>query len=491
MLVVGILYCRNPETYFCAYDDFVEVHRAAFEDSEDPVRVFTTTHFESYKYRPLNRGINLLTYSIGKGRASFFRTRNALFHLLNVVLVYLLGWLLFARINVSAAAAVLFGLHPQANQAVVGAVMTNTAAHALFLVSLICFVISLKKNRGSLLWLGLALICGWLGIFLYEAGIVIFPLMAAFLLVSFIRTRKKIVDRRYIIALAIGTVVLLAVYFGIRAKYVPYSSRDAVPKVTVMVKNVAMYAGAMVLPIDSVLANQWFGTPLPSEIKITTAKLLAVVISALLILIGVSLFLILTPRGRKLLAAIEPNHILLALAILSSLSILVLFTEKASETYMYLPMAFAALLFCSLLDAGLSGRKTGPLIYVTIICGLIVLYGSATWVRNGLVARCGATANQIVSELKQDRLKQGVWFLWFAPVPGEPASRRYGMYGWRGIDTVGESAVQSAAQLASGNKSVAATLVSPEALKRNCDGARSICFLVHENGTIAHVGSNR
>src|SRR5512132_3756206 len=74
LLLVGLVYLRIPGTYFCGYDDFLEVHRAAFEDTQQPSRVFTTTHFESYKYRPLNRGLNLITYWIGNGSASFFRT---------------------------------------------------------------------------------------------------------------------------------------------------------------------------------------------------------------------------------------------------------------------------------------------------------------------------------------------------------------------------------------------------------------------------------
>ena len=489
LLLVGIVYIRNPGTYFCAYDDFVEVHRAAFEDTEEPSRVFTTTHFESYKYRPLNRGLNLLTYSLGDGKASFFRTRNIAFHLLNIVLVYILGWLLFSRVQVSAAGALLFGLHPLANQAVVGAVMTNTAAHAFFLVSLICFLISIKKARSSLLWLAIALVCGWLGIFLYEAGIVLFPLMVVYLLVHFVVTRQKLVDRRYLLVLALGTLVLLGAYFGIRSRYVPYSSRQAVPNIRAMVKNAAMYAGAMILPVDSVLANQWLGTPLPSEIELGGQSKVwwFAVFVALAAVIALVVFLA-KRNSRSLLSALGLNHFLLLLAILSSLSILVLFTDKASETYMYLPMAFAALLFSSLLEITLFRREAGgKIIYGTIICGLCILFASATWVRNGRVARCGATAAQIVSGLKQDRLRNGVWFVWFAPVPGEPKSQRYGMYGWRGVDTIGATALEPAVQLANGNRSLAAALVDPPFLEQQCSNSSSICFMVHENGALAEI----
>jgi hypothetical protein len=489
LLLVALVYIRIPGTYFCAYDDFVEVHRAAFEDTSEPARVFTTTHFESYKYRPLNRGLNLLTYSLGDGRASFFRTRNVAFHFLNIVLVYLLGVVMFGQYRISAVAAILFGLHPLANQAVVGAVMTNTAAHALFLISLICFLVSLKRVRNGWLWLVIALIAGWLGIFLYEAGIVVFPLMAAYLLVHFAFTRQKLVSRWYVIVLIAGVFILLAFYFGIRARYVPYSSRQAVPKVQTMLKNAAMYAGAMMLPVDSVLAHQWLGTPLPSEIELNaTSKIWWVVVPLALGTIIAFVLLLLKPSGRRLLTSIGPNHLLLVLGVLSSLSMLVLFTDKASETYMYLPLAFLALLFTSLLEIGVSRKGTGRrIIYLTIVGSLCILFTAATWVRNGLVAKCGATASRIVTGVRQDRLKDGVWFVWFAAVPGEPRSQRYGMYGWRGIDTVGATAVEPAVQLANDNKSLAARLVSAPYFEKYCSNSRSLCFMVHENGALAPV----
>ncbi len=72
LLATGLTYSRLPSAYFCAYDDFLEVHRAAFEDTREPAKVFTTTHFTSYKYRPLNRGINLLTYWAGDGTVQLF-----------------------------------------------------------------------------------------------------------------------------------------------------------------------------------------------------------------------------------------------------------------------------------------------------------------------------------------------------------------------------------------------------------------------------------
>src|SRR5262245_36286114 len=105
---------------------------------------------------------------------------------------------------------------------------------------------------------------------------------------------------------------------------------------------------------------------------------------------------------------------------------LIIFTDKPSETYMYLMVAFAALLFASILVQLLGPRasRRAQIIFAVIVGVLAVSYGTATWVRNSRVARCGDTAKEIVSSLQQDRFKSGVWFLWLAPARGEPGSHR-------------------------------------------------------------------
>ena len=80
LALTTLLYFRISTSYFCGFDDFIEIHRAAFEDKADPVKILTTTHFVSFKYRPLNRALNLATYLIDPPSAVPFRIRNLLFH---------------------------------------------------------------------------------------------------------------------------------------------------------------------------------------------------------------------------------------------------------------------------------------------------------------------------------------------------------------------------------------------------------------------------
>lgn len=493
ILLVGLVYCRTPATYFCAYDDFLEVHRAAFEDTRDPSRVFTTTHFQSYKYRPLNRGLNLLSYRLGGGDAAYFRARNLVFHLLNVALVYALAWLLFGRRWTAAAAALLFGLHPLANQSVVGAVMTNTAAHTGFLLSLVCFLISLRRTRRWPVWLALALAAAWLSLLAYEAAIAVFPLMFAYLFLHWFFTREKLADARFLLALVAGCALALGAFFWMRALYVTAGARQALPGARALVKNALMYATALLSPVDVVLANEWLGTPLPSELYFggVSAWWWAVVAVGVCAAAFAALALVSHLR-RQLPADARAKMLFLLAAILASLLPLLVFTDKASETYLYLPAAFAAVLFGAALEtfflAGAGGRKRRPAVAFAAVGILCLLFGGATWVRNGRVARCGETARRIVTELPAEKLRAGAWTVKLASAPGEPTSRRYGMYGWRGVDTIGATAAQAAMQLVSQNEELAAEVIAPEAVARDCAGARDVCLWVHEDGRVSEIG---
>ena len=408
LAATSFVYAKLPTAYFCAYDDFLEVHRAAFEDTREPARVFTTTHFESYKYRPLNRGLNLLTYWFRDGEASNFRTRNVLFHLLNVVLLYALAWLLFHNRLVAGTAALLFGVHPFANHAVVGAVMTNSAAHSLLLISIVTFIVSTRTTTLTrYLLLLIALLCGWLSLLTYEASLVAYPLLFVYLGIQFLATRRWPVSRAYTIVLTLGCILFSALYYLFTPAYVPYSAKKAVPQITTMVKSTAMYFTALLLPIDPVMANTWFGTPLPSDIEVSLGSPL-IRVSALvgLVVVAVLVWLIVKFRRDRLVSREWPAQLFVLVSGIAVIAPLIIFTDKPSETYMYLMVAFAVLLFASILVQflGSHASRRGQIIFAVIVGVLAVSYGTATWVRNGRVARCGETAKEIVSSIATGKI---------------------------------------------------------------------------------------
>src|SRR5262247_2154884 len=81
--VVTVIYANVTRAYFCAYDDFDNLHQTIFEDAYQPTRILTTSHFNSYKYRPLQRLANLSTNFFADGDPMVFRVRNLSFHLVN------------------------------------------------------------------------------------------------------------------------------------------------------------------------------------------------------------------------------------------------------------------------------------------------------------------------------------------------------------------------------------------------------------------------
>jgi hypothetical protein len=117
-----------------------------------------------------------------------------------------------------------------------------------------------------------------------------------------------------------------------------------------------------------------------------------------------------------------------------------------------------------------------------------VSFSCGTWVRNNRVADCGNTAKRMLSSLRLEKLENDRWSVYLAAAPNEPRSRRYGLYGWRGIDTVGETALQPALQLVNNNEQLAARLVMSDFDETVCVASQDLCFWVHDDGTVDEVG---
>ena len=483
---VAVLYGGVTRTYFCGYDDFIEIHRAAFEETRQPQRILTGTHLGTYKYRPFSHGINFLTYKLSGGDPPLFRVRNLMAHLINVGLVYAIGLMLFSNRLTSAVAALLFGAHPLVNQPVVAASFTITLAHTAFLFSFFCFLFSVRRKRGSLIWLSFALVSGWLGTLNYEASISVFPLMFAYLLIHFVFWRQRLINSRFLVVMTLGTILLIGSYFGLRLLFVSMGAQRAIPNVNTMLKAGLMYFGALISPIDSIMASEWFGAPLPSELRMDSiSSEIRVFLMVGLFVVLVALIFLVRPIVNRLREAQWADLVFLLLAVFFTLLPFVLLTPKPSETYVYMAVAFAALLFAATLQALIvSGSTKGRLIYITVIGVLALSFSLGTWVRNNRVVRCGETVTRILPALQNEKWKAGAWSIWLSPVPGEPRSRRYGIYGWRGIDTIADPGVEVAVQWVNNNEMLRARVVEPEYFKSDCNGTQDVCLWVHEDGTV-------
>jgi len=494
---VTVIYANVTRAYFCAYDDFDNLHQTVFEDTYQPALILTTSHFNSYKYRPGHRLTNLLTNFLADGHPAVFRIRNLGFHLVNAMLVYALGWQLFRSARVSGAGALLFGLHPLANQTVIGAIWTLTVAHTGFLLALVMFVASTRAKRFWSLWLIGALLSASLSLFTYDSAIVVFGLMLIYWLLFVMRPLQPI-RTPYVALFITVSSMFLGLYFVLRRLFVPSGWEQVtagVPSPAIIGKNVVMYLTALVNPVDLVLANEWFDTPLPSEITLNKSSLVAVGVLGMFIVSSVGIYVM-----RRLRDDSQASQkidwaaaLFLVFGIGAPLLPVLVFSSHPSETYLYLPVAFYTLLLVYLL-AKLVRQTRGPTgyaLYVPIVF-LVVVFSAATWVRNQRVSECGQTVHRILYSLPDKVLRNGSWTLAFANVPGEKATRRYGFYGFRGVDTIGhgqagDPAITHALQLVYRNKSLSGKVVKAEELSAMCSknsASRNIGAFVHWDGRI-------
>jgi hypothetical protein len=483
-VVTTLAYLPTLGMYFCGYDDFNEVHRAAFEDLPNPGRMFTTSHFNTSKYRPLNRALTAAAYYWGSGDPFVFRVRNLAFHLAAVAGVYGIGLALLDSAAGAFAAALLFALHPLANQNVVGAVMTNTAAYAMMFASLLLFIGSLERSSGRAGKLALALLLSALALYTYEATLVLFVLMAFYFGARSFFGKRPMPSPSYIAGACAGILVICAGFFLARALYA--SGHNSVSSAGTIFGNLALYIGALLVPVDALFANSLFGFPLPSEM-LSEPGLMALVFIfgigavSIILFVVVSLFLSRLRSGRPN-PGIDWRLLFFLMAICASLLPFLVFTEHASETYLYPGAAFLCLTLALLTEKFMPAKG-----FRATIAILVVLFGCATFLRNQRVRACGSTALKVLSGLPLDRFRQGSWSLVLAPFPDETIPVRYGIYSYAGLGTIdpGDAqSINSAIQLATRNGQVTATAVLSENMAAACAQGPNECFWVHSDGAV-------
>lgn len=500
-----LLYSRVTAAFFCSYDDFYELHRAKFEDARDPARIFTTAHYRSQRYRPLNRAVNFVTYRLGGVNAFPFRLRNLVFHLVNIGLLYGLGFALFSSVRVAALGALLFGIHPLANQSLIGAVVTNSIAYSFVLAGCLVCIVATDARRYRPAFLVGGLVLGWLGLLTYDPAVVVFPLIG---LVVVLRTAllPAGVDRRNVVVLVVGTLAGLAAYLAMRLLFMPSGFGKAasnLPTLARLGKDTALYAFALINPVDPVLANAVLGAPFPSEIRLDGSVPILIAVGLILLALGTIAMVgkWLKRRSERLSRPDQIGGWFLGIGIALQMIPILIFGKRPSETYLYLPVAFASLLFAFLawrFHSLARGRLRHALGILMI--GVLALFGAATWVRNERVFCCGASAERILAGIPCPGRDTPNATVRVSNLQGAKPSRRYGFYGFRGTDTIGDGghagpALTAALQLVCGDPRIRGEVVTPDQLRDRCrpdeNGAGSKGFWVDSEGRVFECAFGR
>lgn len=491
LALTSLLYAGVTVSYFCGYDDFLDVQRAEFQDQYQPSKIFTTTHYDSFKYRPLQRVSNLLSYLVKPGEAIGFRVRNLFFHEVCVVEIYALALLLFDAWPVAAIAAGFFAVHPLVNQPIIQSVGGNPLANFLLLLCLILFFLSEKRQSAKLL--GCSLFTGSLALYGYESSIVLPGMIMCWWGLAYLRT-KRLPEWRTMATFVVAGGLFFGSYLLVRQHFT-HGTKTPVFGPMVALKGMLQYGAAVLLPVDVVLAHDWFRTPIPSQADLQRIAPFFLP-PAFAIVIGLG---ILAVRSRVKIAGLLPRlewdklFFLLLAAFLAILPFLV-FTDHVSETYITLPVAFYCLALSRLLFLiPWAAAKW------TVVAVLAILFCSATWVRNQHVSACASTARKILSNLSSPAFRQGAWKINVAKAPNQVELPRYGLYNYAGLDTLGTGAggtgkyglhgVESALQVATGNPKLEVLVLETGELPAECRNlsASEACYFVGADATVTQV----
>jgi hypothetical protein len=496
-LAVILAYSPTFRSNYCGFDDMYELQRLEFQDPGTLSADLATVLAHSYKYRPLSFTVDRITYRLGHGEAWVFRLRNFGSHLLSMVAIYFAGLWLFRLPVVAATAALLFGLDPLANQPVMVADWVYTFPQMGVAASLLCLGMSLRASRGKVLWLVGSLVIAAFSVLMYEPTIVVFGSIYLTLGVYVFLKGVRSIEKKYW-AVVIGFTLMFGIgWMILRHRYLPSGSMHPFPLSTVL-GSLMIYAIGPMQVIDPVLANTVFDTPLPTEMMrgdITPEGLLIAAGPAVLLLL---FLLCLSHRLRYNMKRNDWVIIFaLVLAWAGSLVPYLFFTDHQSETYCYGGIMFLSLVVSRILWA-LFIRKDGSFQwkpYAAVVLTVAVLYSCGTWVKSRRLRECGDAVTNIFTQLPGDKLRSGEWRLVLANVPGEPATRSYGTYGYRGIDTLGigeygRPAVALGLQYAFRNPHIQAEVVNPDQLQSQCSRDPGVlCYWVHWDGRISDAGT--
>lgn len=477
--VAFVAYLPLLGSYYCGFDDFTEIYKAAFEDNDSPSRMFTTTHQGTPKYRPLNRALTWATYRLGEGAAGVYRMRNLAGHVLCAYAIFQLASLGGQSVAGAGLTALAFAVHPLAHQTVAAASWTNSSAYAAALWSwyLLASAWGLKRPLRRILGGSVLLLAA---LFSYEATIVIAGPMA--LTLAWRRWRKESPAAGWpalAVPLAAGVAGAIACLFVARSIFV--GGRMPMTPPLIIVKNLALYLGSMTLPVDLLLLNSWVGLPLPSQLASNPSSLAVLGLLCLAPLIAAGLLWVYARRQA------QPSTIWLWIwlaTIPMALSPFLINTDHASETYLYLAVAALCLLVGGALERWIQPR---PAVAVAAVFLALALPG--TWARSGRVSACAATASEILKSLPLDSWRTGQPLLYFSDEDGYVQPPRFGLYNTHGLGTIDVQAdnvpvLQSALRVATGNLALNARALGAGDFAQACLNPLAECYKVSGRGVV-------
>lgn len=475
-----LIYWPVTSAYYCGYDDFVEGHRAKFEDTETPARIFTTTHFQSNKYRPLGRWTSQVLQNLTPESPFALRMRNILCHLLSAFFLFRVARWIGASERVAVGAAGLYALHPLAHQPVSAALWSLNFGYACAMAALERLLAAYRSRRMGPLLAGSVLAA--LGLFGYEPAISLYGVFVLFMGWEAWQGRSPEAGWRTFLPRWVGATAAVAVVFvAVRLTFVA-SPNVLTPPLTIA-RNVALFLFTMAYPLDLVAMNTWWGTALPNQLLGDKEEL--VLMGALGVFAALAVVVLLAWQSGALSRVRRAGWDRVpwgVAACVAALAPFVTFSDHPSETYLYFALPWWALVLVWTL-ADLAPERLFPWLMGALLC----LHAAELTARGQRVADCGRVVERIARELPVADWQQGPVAVRLGSDP--PMAPRYGIYSYQGLAAIdpGDPYMPAAdrfIEMLTGNRQIEVR-VSPAPLRECGDG--ETCFNIDFAGRAQRV----
>lgn len=455
ILIISVIYLPTLKLYFMGGDDFREIARAKFEDSQSLIKVFTTPH-DANRYRPVDRGLNFVSYSLWGALPLPYRVRNLFFHICNSILVgYLTSQLIKSKNGFSGPiATLLFGLNPYNNLPVVLAITTKTLLGFEFLLLSLVWLRIWKLRKIGVATIVCSIILSVLIVFTHEQLILIVFFLPIIISLGLVFISTKLYKATIVWVFSTWGSVLLSLSIG-RSFAGVSSSSPIFQSFSTIIKNVGICLAGLFSPLDFLLL---FDSRNLSRENIFTSLLspkTAMFVIGSLIVVGIIVIFILGALKSRPLDKLFLVLFLL-LGLLFAILPVVLFSEY-SELYNYIPSMFVWALFLEAifsLDLLSVSHKARNIVLIIII----LLFGWATIRRNLLLISVSSVSKTLSVEVRQlvpYPKKQAEFIFYNKPEQADG----YSLYGLQGVGVFEEFGVEPFVQLAYGRSDLSAKWV--------------------------------
>jgi hypothetical protein len=203
-------------------------------------------------YRPLNRATYLLDYWFFGMRPMWFHAANILIHLLNVILLYMIGRRILLNRGAAFVVALLFAVHPVNSEAVNFISARNTLLSLFF--SLASFLAFMQAKEKGVRWPLLSALLFFCGLLCKETALMLIALIAFYILLPL---PGAVTEKKPMSAFSLLPYLLFAsVYFVMRIYSLHGMMGISIPDVGLvsrLARNyhiIPQYVGLLVFPAD-------------------------------------------------------------------------------------------------------------------------------------------------------------------------------------------------------------------------------------------------